>query len=97
MLFRSTLDNWDMPQIERDWGTILQNQNPLILEQRNYDAVKQAELAEECINSLNPNQRSAFEKIIAAITNSTEETFFPHGAGGTGKTYVVTVRRDTSL
>ena len=83
-----TLADWDMPQVERDWGIILQNQNPLILEQRSYDVVEQAELAEECINSLNPDQRSAFDKIIAAITNSTGETFFLHGAGGTGKTYV---------
>src|SRR5258707_10312514 len=83
------LQDWDsMPQVIGDWGAALQNLNPLILEQRNYNLLDQADLADQCLDKLNADQHSAFDKIISAITNSTGETFFLHGAGGTGKTFL---------
>ena len=83
------LHDWNcMPQVTGDWGTMLQNLNPLIAEQRDYDPQEQADLAEQHITSLNPDQRLAFDKIISAVTNSTGEAFFLHGPGGTGKTYL---------
>ena len=33
-------------------------------------------------------QHSAFDCIVNAVTNKTEECFFLHGPGSTGKTYV---------
>jgi len=84
-----SLKDWDcLPQVTGDWGTILQNLNPLIVEQRDYDLLEQADLAEEHIANLNPDQHSAFNRITSAITNSTGETFFLQGPGGTGKTYL---------
>ena len=67
---------------------MLQNQNPFIAEQRDYDAQEQADLAVQHITSLNADQRSAFDKISTAVANKTGEIFFLHGPGGTGKTYV---------
>jgi len=33
-----SLKDWDsLPQVVGDWGTLIQNLNPLIAEQRNYD------------------------------------------------------------
>ena len=55
------------------------------MKQRDYDPVEQADLAEECIANLNPDQWSAFDKLTSAITNSTEETFFLYGPGGTSR------------
>jgi len=84
-----SLKDWDcLPQVTGDWGTILQNLNPLIVEQTDYDLLEQADLAEEHIANLNPDQHSAFNRITSAITNSTGETFFLQGPGGTGKTYL---------
>jgi len=83
------LQDWDsLPQVTGDWGTLLQNLNPLIAEQRDYDPQELAALAEQHIATLNPDQRSAFDKITSAVTNKTGEIFFLHGPGGTGKTYV---------
>ena len=83
------LQDWDcMPQVTGDWATILQNQNPFIAEQRDYDPEEQAELARQHKDTLNPDQHSAFLKITEAITQSTGEIFFLHGPGGTGKTYL---------
>jgi len=83
------LQHWDsLPQVTGDWGTILQNLNPLIAEQRDYDPQEQANLAEQHIANLNPDQHSAFDKITSAVTNTTGEIFFLHGPGGTGKTYL---------
>jgi hypothetical protein len=75
-----------MPEIVGDWGARVGN--PLLREQLDYDAFDQAELAEEHIGRLNPGQHTAFEKISSAVTNETGETFFLHGPGGTGKTYL---------
>src|SRR5258708_19502753 len=77
-----------MAEVMGDWGTLLQNLNSLIAEQRDYDPVEQAQLAEQHIHNLNPDQDSAFNKIMAAITSSTGEIFFLHGPGGTVKTYL---------
>jgi hypothetical protein len=81
------LQDWDsMPQVVGNWRDILHNPNPLIAEQRQYNQQEQADRAAECLASLNPNQCSAFDRIISAITEITGETFFLHGPGGTGKT-----------
>ena len=81
------LQDWgSMPQVVGDWAVL--TGNPLILEQLEYDAEEQGLLAAECIATLNPDQRSAFDKISSAVANKTGETFFLHGPGGTGKTYL---------
>ena len=77
-----------LPQVTGDWGTLLQNLNPLIVEQRDYDLLDQADLAEQHIANLNPDQHSGFNRITSTITNLTGEIFFLHGPGGTGKTYL---------
>jgi hypothetical protein len=71
-----------------DWAIIVQNQNPFIAEQKDYDSQEQAELARQHKDTLNPDQHSAFLKITEAITQSTGEIFFLHSPEGTGKTYL---------
>jgi hypothetical protein len=81
------LSDWDtMPQFVENWGEILGNH--LIQEQRQYDTDQQARLAEECIACLNQDQRAAYEQITAALDTRSGETFFLHGPGGSGKTYL---------
>jgi hypothetical protein len=75
-----------MPEVVEDWAVILGNH--LILEQHQYDPEEQAQLAAQCIASLNPDQHSAFDRITTAITTASGEIFFLHGPGGTGKTYL---------
>src|SRR6202789_1450016 len=62
--------------------------NRLIAEQRSYDIDEQAQLATERIQTLNPAQRSSFDAIVNAVETQSGQTFFLHGPGGTGKTYV---------
>jgi hypothetical protein len=82
-----SLRNWPMlPLPQQDWENAMGNR--LIAEQRNYDQEQQAQYAEDRIPCLNPEQRSAFDRIFEAVENKTGQTFFLHGPGGTGKTYV---------
>jgi hypothetical protein len=69
-----------------NWGGILGN--ALILEQQQYNPVKQARLAEECRGNLNLDQQAAFKRITSAIADRIGETFFLHGPRDTGKTYL---------
>ena len=81
------LKDWDsLPQVVGNWGQA--DGNPLILEQRDYDPEIQADLARQRIPTLTQDQRVAFEKITSAISTGSGETFFIHGPGGTGKTYL---------
>jgi hypothetical protein len=81
------LQEWTtMPEVVEDWAVILGNH--LILEQHQYNLEEQAQLAAQCIASLNPDQHSAFDRITTAITTASGEIFFLHGPGGTGKTYL---------
>src|SRR6202023_191045 len=75
-----------MAQVQQDWGAIVGN--PLIAEQRNYDLEEQVQLGAERIHTLNPDQRAAFDQIVQAVTTHSGKTFFLHGPGGTGKTYI---------
>jgi hypothetical protein len=81
------LQDWNsMPQITGDWAA--RAGNPLFREQLQYNQEDQARLAEEHIARLNLGQQTSFEQISSAVTNTTGKTFFLHGPGGTGKTYL---------
>src|SRR6266542_2883806 len=57
--------------------------NRLNAEQHNYNAEQQAQYAADRIPHLNPEQQSAFDKIIEAVENKTGQNFFLHGPGET--------------
>jgi primosomal protein N' len=75
-----------MPQITQNWDANLTNH--LIAEQHRYDVMEQAKLAAQNQDSFNDDQRAVFDEIMHAVNNKTGQTFFLHGPGGTGKTYV---------
>ena len=60
-----SLWNWPMlPLPQQNWEHTMENQ--LIAEQHNYNQGEQVRLAEDHIPLLNPEQRSAFDKIVEA-------------------------------
>lgn len=82
-----SLDKVDgMPQPVGDWAAVVGN--PLIWEQHAYDQEEQGHLAAERIPTLNVEQRAAFDQIAHAVEQQTRQSFFLHGPGGTGKTYM---------
>ena len=82
-----TLADWlTMPQPQEDWDALIGNR--LIAEQRNYDMAQEEQVAAQRIPTLNAGQHSAFDLIVTAVMNKTGQSFFLHGPGGTGKTYV---------
>jgi hypothetical protein len=86
---KSLSKDWPyMPQVTQNWEANLENR--LIAEQRRFDVVEQAELAAQNQDSFNLDQAAVFDEIMHAVNNKTGQTFFLHGPGGTGKTYVYT-------
>ena len=82
-----SLKDWPtMPLPQHDWAAVVGNR--LIAEQRSYNIDEQAQLAAQRIPTLNPAQRSSFNAIVNAVETHSGQTFFLHGPGGTGKTYV---------
>ncbi|KAJ6589181.1 PIF1-like helicase-domain-containing protein [Mycena capillaripes] len=81
------LKDWPvMPLPVKDWDAEVEN--PLIAEQLNYDRDAERTRAEDQIPKLNAEKKSAFDKIIASARGALGKTYFLHGPGGTGKTFV---------
>ena len=62
--------------------------NPLIAEQLNYEPAALLADLDVCLQQMNPDQRSAYDQIIASVETSQGQLFFLNGPGGTGKTFV---------
>ena len=77
-----------LPYPVGNWAELIGN--PLIREQR-YNVEDQAALAAENIPRLNQEQRTAFDEIVKAVNEQSGQTFFLHGAGGTGKTFLYNI------
>jgi DNA replication protein DnaC len=78
-----------MPSIQHNWCNI--NDNPYIIEQLAYQRDHESTLAEENIPAFNVEQREAFNIIFASTAAHEGKTFFLHGPGGTGKTFLYNV------
>ena len=63
-----------MLPLPQNWEYALGNQ--LIAEQHNYNTEQQVQYAADRIPHLNPEQQSAFNKIIEAVENKTGKPFF---------------------
>ena len=75
-----------MPLSQHNWQAVVGNR--LIAEQLSHDNDEQTGLANQRIPTLNNGQRAAFDAIVNAVETQSGQTFFLHGPGGTGKTYV---------
>jgi PIF1-like helicase len=68
-----------MPLPQEDWDQQLGNH--LILEQRNYNPVEQAQLAADHIPTLNAGQLAAYDAIMHAVNTHSRQFFFLNGPG----------------
>ena len=75
-----------MPPIRRNWND--DRINRYLLEQIAYDRDNERRLAEDALPLLNRDQRVAFDTIFASACAGDGITFFLHGPGGTGKTFL---------
>jgi PIF1-like helicase/Helitron helicase-like domain at N-terminus len=82
-----SLQDWPaMPLPQHNWAVLAGNR--LIAEQHDYDNDQETGLANQLIPTLNNGQLAAFNAIVNAVETKSGQTFFLHGPGGTGKTYV---------
>ncbi|KAI0699683.1 PIF1-like helicase-domain-containing protein [Cytidiella melzeri] len=75
-----------MPLPQKDWGIC--EENPYLTEQLRYLRQHERELADTQIPQLNAEQRHAFEEIFQSVSDQAGKTFFVHGPGRTGKTFL---------
>ena len=75
-----------MPPIRHNWNN--DRVNCYLLEQIAYDRDNERRLAEDALPLLNRDQRVAFDTIFASACAGDGITFFLHGPGGTGKTFL---------
>ena len=75
-----------MPPIRRNWSD--DRVNRYLLEQITYNRDNEHRLAKDALPLLNRDQRVAFDTIYASACADNGITFFVHGPGGTGKTFL---------
>ncbi|XP_057455107.1 uncharacterized protein LOC130746488 isoform X2 [Lotus japonicus] len=71
-----------------DISEMLQFDNKFIADELNYNRAEQAEKHMSLLNSLNDDQRNAYNQIMDAVFSESGGFFFLYGYGGTGKTFV---------
>jgi hypothetical protein len=82
-----SLENFgSMPRPTRNWRTL--TKNPFVAEQLVYDAPSEMAQAREREPLLNQDQRIAYDRITSSTLEESNNIFFLHGPGGTGKTFV---------
>jgi hypothetical protein len=82
------LAKYDLPNFQNNWETH-QNSNPLIVQERDYDRGRLAELATSREAQLNDDQRRAYTRILDSLRDHPEAShFFLNGPEGTGKTFL---------
>ena len=75
-----------MPHPIRNWDDT--NDNPYLTEQLSYQPQVEQRLFEEKRSTLNAEQHNAFEQIYNSTSTQDGRSFFLHGPGGTGKTFL---------
>ncbi|KAH6874140.1 PIF1-like helicase-domain-containing protein, partial [Coprinopsis sp. MPI-PUGE-AT-0042] len=76
-----------MPQVREVWQTL--TENSLIMEHRSrFDVEVQGLEFNARVLQLNEEQQQAFDDITSSILSGDGQTYFLHGPGGTGKTFV---------
>lgn len=75
-----------MPLSTGQWDEIIGN--TLIAEQRNYDPLAQAIIAQQNQDKFNNEQEAAFDQVTMSVDQHQGGLFFLHSAGGCGKTFV---------
>ena len=78
-----------MPQVEGHW--VDQNANPLIECQQAVNCNELQDQVERDLPLLNNEQMMAYTAICAAYQSGNGGTFFIHGPGGCGKTFLYNV------
>ena len=90
-----SLQEWpSMPQVQQDWQSrtvnslIADQLNSLIADQLNYNCDAEHVDLEVRLSKLIPDQRMAYDCIIASVEGAEGRLFFLNGPGGTGKTFI---------
>ena len=82
------LAEYNLPNFQNNWETH-QNSNPLIVQERDCDRVRLAELATTREAQLNDDQHRAYTRILDSLRDHPEAChFFLNGPEGTGKTFL---------
>ncbi|KAJ7934763.1 hypothetical protein B0H13DRAFT_2305538 [Mycena leptocephala] len=78
-----SLADFEMRTPQRDWTTAVEN--PRVAEQSDYNG---ASTCDRELRAMNPEQQSAFNKVVESVEQQLGKVFFLNGAGGTGKTFL---------
>ncbi len=80
----------DMPQVIGEWHTIQHHDNIFIQQQLEFDPNNLQCILDTATHGFNPGQHAAFDAITQAYEDpsQSQQLFFIHGPGGTGKTFV---------
>ncbi|KAJ7923959.1 hypothetical protein B0H13DRAFT_2315961 [Mycena leptocephala] len=78
-----SLADFEMTMPQHNWS--LQAENPLIAEQLDYDPAVERALAEADVQKMNPEQRDAFDRVIASVEQKLGKVFFSMVLAALGK------------
>ncbi|KAI9084948.1 hypothetical protein K1719_033121 [Acacia pycnantha] len=83
---RSLNDYSSLPTPDTD--NIFDISNQLILQELNYNKLKEREESKRLQRLMTAEQKQVFDEIMGAVSSKKDWFFFLHGFGGTGKTFI---------
>ncbi|KAI9106688.1 hypothetical protein K1719_022216 [Acacia pycnantha] len=89
LLLRNGRSLNDYPSLPTpDTYNIFDISNQLILQELNYNKLKEREESERLQRLMTAEQKQMFDEIMGAVSSKKGRFFFLHGVGGTGKTFI---------
>ncbi|KAI9113094.1 hypothetical protein K1719_015619 [Acacia pycnantha] len=89
LLLRNGRSLNDYPSLPTpDTDNIFDISNQLILQELNYNKLKEREESERLQRLMTAEQKQMFDEIMGAVSSKKGRFFFLHGVGGTGKTFI---------
>ncbi|KAI9072628.1 hypothetical protein K1719_045424 [Acacia pycnantha] len=89
LLLRNGRSLNDYPSLPTpDIDNIFDISNQLILQELNYNKLKEREESKRLQRLMTAEQKQVFDEIMGAVSSKKDGFFFLHGFGGTGKTFI---------
>ena len=85
----SNLEAHHLPLPQHEFEPVIDAENRLIQDERNYDINMLHEIVDRDVGRLIVEQRHAYDTLCNAVDNGQGGMFFLDGFGGTGKTFVI--------
>ncbi|KAE8254486.1 hypothetical protein A4X13_0g3408 [Tilletia indica] len=84
-----SLADFGIPAPDDEYASDISSAPSAVFREQQWDRSQQAQVAMDRVEQMNDEQRDVYHAVTGAVDNNQPATFFLHGSGGCGKTFVM--------